>query len=225
MRRGYFTDMFRTFVPAESVEEQWDVAGLEATLAGDWQIELPLKKLLDESESMNDEDLLSQVLKATDTAYDSKIETVGREAFSGFERSIILQTLDQSWREHLTALDALRQGIHLRGYAQTQPKQEYKREAFELFGALLDRVRDDVVRILMNVRIQTQQEIEAAEQRIEEESERRIEQARAQHTEFATAVSEEPAEVENLTLPEPVAADPKAQPFKRFGDKIGRNDP
>jgi preprotein translocase subunit SecA len=224
LRRGYFTDMFRSFIPAESVEEQWDVNGLQAALAGDWQIELPLKQMLDQAESMSDDDLLEKVLKATDEAYDSKVAIVGREAFSGFERSIVLQTLDQSWREHLTALDALRQGIHLRGYAQKQPKQEYKREAFELFGSLLDRVRADVVRVLMNVRIQSQEEAQQAEQQIEAESERRAERARAQHADFGPAASEEPADVEALTLPdEPEAA--KAQPFKRFGDKIGRNDP
>jgi len=182
-----------------------------------------VKQMLDESESMGDEQLLERVLKATDEAYDSKVAIVGRESFSGFERSIILQTLDQSWREHLTALDALRQGIHLRGYAQKQPKQEYKREAFELFGSLLDRVRADVVRILMNVRIQTQEEAQLAEQRIEAESERLSVLARAQHAEFAPAASEEPVDVEALTLPEEMEA--KAQPFKRFGDKIGRNDP
>jgi preprotein translocase subunit SecA len=224
LRQGYFTDMVRSFVPAESVEEQWDVAGLQAALAADWGIELPLKQMLDESESMNDEDVLQVVVKATDEAYDGKVSAIGREAFAGFERSIILQTLDQSWREHLTALDALRQGIHLRGYAQKQPKQEYKREAFELFGTLLDRVRADVVKVLMNVRIQSQAEAAAAEQQIEAESERRAERARAQHAEFANAVAEEPADVEALTLPD-AAPDEKAQPFKRYGDKIGRNDP
>jgi preprotein translocase subunit SecA len=223
LRRGYFTDMVRSFVPAESVEEQWDVAGLQAALAADWGIELPLKQMLDESESMNDEELLERVLKTADDAYDSKVAIVGREGFTGFERSIILQTLDQSWREHLTALDALRQGIHLRGYAQKQPKQEYKREAFELFGTLLDRVRADVVKVLMNVRIQSPEEAQAAEQQIEAESERRAELARAQHAELATAVTEEPVDVEALTLPDEPAA--KAQPVKRFGDKIGRNDP
>jgi len=223
LRRGYFTDMFRSFVPAESVEEQWDVNGLQVALAGDWQIELPLKAMLDESESMNDEELLERVLKETDEAYDSKVAIVGREAFTGFERSIILQTLDQSWREHLTALDALRQGIHLRGYAQKQPKQEYKREAFELFGSLLDRVRADVVKILMNVRIQSQEEAQQAEQQIEAESERRVEMARAQHADFGPAVAEEAADVEALTLPDETESKP--QPFKRFGDKIGRNDP
>jgi preprotein translocase subunit SecA len=221
LRRGYFSDMFRNYVPAESVEEQWDIEGLESALANDWQLQLPLKTMLDAAEQMSDEDLLEHVLKAADDAYEAKLAIVGREAFAGFERSIMLQTLDQSWREHLTALDALRQGIHLRGYAQKQPKQEYKREAFALFGALLDRVRADVVRVLMNVRIQTQEEIERAEQQIEAESERRVELARAQHAEFSPGVADEPAELETMTLPD----EAKPQPFKRFGDKIGRNDP
>jgi preprotein translocase subunit SecA len=166
-------------------------------------------------------------LKAADESYEAKVAIVGRDSFSGFERSIMLQSLDQAWREHLTALDALRQGIHLRGYAQKQPKQEYKREAFELFGSLLDRVRADVVRVLMNVRIQTQEEIQQAEQQIEEESERRAEHARAQHSEFGLGVSEEPVEVAALTLSEPEesAAKPAVQQVRRIGEKIGRNDP
>jgi preprotein translocase subunit SecA len=224
LRHGSFTDMFRGFVPADSVEEQWDLAGLEKALADDWQLQVPLKATLDQADTMGDGDLLALVLKAADEAYEAKVSIVGREPFSSFERSIMLQTLDQSWREHLTALDALRQGIHLRGYAQKQPKQEYKREAFELFGALLDRVRDDVVRLLMSVRIQTQEEIRQAEEQIEAESERRAELARAQHAEFSPGAGEEPAEAgEAVVLAEDEAEKP--QPFKRFGDKIGRNDP
>jgi preprotein translocase subunit SecA len=223
LRQGHFTDLFRSFVPAESVEEQWDVDGLAKALAADWQINLPLKQWLETEENLSDTDLQARVLNAADEAYRAKVSLVGNEIFAGFERSIMLQTLDQHWREHLAALDHLRQGIHLRGYAQKQPKQEYKREAFELFGLLIDRVRADVVRILMNVRIESQTEVEQTEQRIEQEAERRVEHARAQHAEFATAVSEEPIDVETLTLPEPEEAKP--QPFKRFGDKIGRNDP
>jgi preprotein translocase subunit SecA len=223
LRRGFFTDLFRAYVPAESVEEQWDIDGLTKTLADDWQIHLPIRQWLDTEDKIDDETILARILKAADEAYAAKVSLVGRDVFAGFERSMMLQVLDQHWREHLAALDHLRQGIHLRGYAQKQPKQEYKREAFELFGLLLDRVRADVVKILMNVRIQTQQEIEAAEQRIEQESERIIERARAQHTELGTAVAEEPVDVETLTLPEPEAAKP--QPFKRFGAKVGRNDP
>ncbi len=226
LRTGYFTDMFRAHVPAESVEEQWDIAGLEAALANDWQLNVALKAALEANDSLTDEDLLTRLLKAADESYEAKVAIVGRESFAGFERSIMLQSLDQAWREHLTALDALRQGIHLRGYAQKQPKQEYKREAFELFGSLLDRVRADVVRVLMNVRIQTQEEIQQAEQQIESESERRVEQARAQHSEFGLGVSEEPVAVEELTLPDhDEAPKPAVQQVRRFGEKIGRNDP
>ena len=167
------------------------------------------------------------MLKAAEESYEAKVAIVGRDAFAGFERSIMLQSLDQAWREHLTSLDALRQGIHLRGYAQKQPKQEYKREAFELFGSLLDRVRADVVRVLMNVRIQTQEEIQQAEQQIEAESERRVEQARAQHSEFALGVAEEQVAIEDVALADDAgdAAAPAVQQVRRLGEKIGRNDP
>jgi preprotein translocase subunit SecA len=225
LRHGYFTDMFRSFVPADSVEEQWDLAGLEKALADDWQLHVPLKATLDQADTITDENLLAMVLKAADESYEAKVSIVGREPFSSFERSIMLQTLDQSWREHLTALDALRQGIHLRGYAQKQPKQEYKREAFELFGALLDRVKSDVIRILTNVRVQTQEEIQQAEQQIEAESERRAELARAQHAEFSAGVADEPAEEGGEAVMVADDEQAKQQPFKRFGDKIGRNDP
>jgi preprotein translocase subunit SecA len=223
LRRGHFTDLFRSFVPAESVEEQWDIAGLGKALADDWQIDLPLRQWLETEENLTDETLLERVLKAAEEAYAAKVGLVGAEPFGNFERSIMLQLVDQQWREHLAALDHLRQGIHLRGYAQKQPKQEYKREAFELFGTLIDRVRADVVRILMNVRIQTPEEVAAAEQRIEQESERRLEQAQAQHAEFAAAAQAEEEAGETAVLAE--SEEPKVQPFKRFGDKIGRNDP
>jgi preprotein translocase subunit SecA len=228
LRHGYFTELFRAHVPAESVVEQWDLDGLQKALADDWQINLPLKQWVDAEDSLTDEDLLGRVLKAADEVYDAKVAQVGKENFASFERSITLQMLDQQWREHLAALDHLRQGIHLRGYAQKQPKQEYKREAFELFGSLIDRVRADAVRILMSVRVQSQEEIQLAEQKIEQEAERRAEAARAQHASFATAVSAEPADVEALTLPEPIeeqGAQPRMEPVRRFGDKIGRNDP
>jgi len=223
LRRGHFTDLFRGFVPAESVEEQWDIDGLARTLSTDWQIELPLRHWLETEEKLTEGELLERVLKAADEAYAAKLAMVGAESFANFERSIMLQLVDQHWREHLAALDHLRQGIHLRGYAQKQPKQEYKREAFELFSTLIDRVRADVIRILMNVRVQSAEEVAAAEQRIEEESERRLEQARAQHVEFATAAQAEDDGGDTAVLAEP--EDAKAQPFKRFGDKIGRNDP
>jgi len=231
LRHGFFTDLFRGFVPEDTIEEQWDIASLERTLKDDWQVELPIKQWLDEEKDVNDAALLERILKAVDQFYEAKRATVDPAMFIGLERSILLNMIDQHWREHLAALDHLRQGIHLRGYAQKQPKQEYKREAFELFGLMLDRVRADLVRFLMSVRIQTREEIERTESRIEQEAERRVEQAQAQHAEFgpaavAAAAEAEAAEGEGgaaVAVAAPPA--PAAQPFRRFGEKIGRNDP
>ena len=171
LREGCFTDLVRQFVPAESVEEQWDIAGLEKALADDWHIELPLRQQIESSSAISDEDILERVLKAADEAYAAKVAQVGAENFGPFERAVLLQAIDTHWREHLSALDYLRQGIHLRGYAQKQPKQEYKREAFELFGQLLDVIKNEVTRVLMTVRIespeQAGQSAAAMEQRAE----------------------------------------------------------
>jgi preprotein translocase subunit SecA len=230
LRRGFFTDLFRGFVPEDTIEEQWDVASLERTLKDDWQIELPIRQWLDREKDVNDAVLLERLLQAVDQVYEAKRATVDPAMFVGLERSILLNMLDQHWREHLAALDHLRQGIHLRGYAQKQPKQEYKREAFELFGLLLDRVRADLVRFLMSVKIQTREEIERTESRIEQEAERRVEQAQAQHAEFgpaavAAAAEAEAAEGEGAAVAVAAPPAPTPQPFRRFGEKIGRNDP
>jgi len=229
LRHGFFTDLVRSFIPPDAMEESWNVAGLERALADDWQVLLALAQMLEQESQLNDTDVVNRVLAAADAAYDAKLAAVDRSAFTGFERSIMLNTLDQQWREHLAALDHLRQGIHLRGYAQKQPKQEYKREAFELFGALIDRVRSEVVRILMNVRIQSPEEIERTEERIEREAERRVERAQAQHAEFAPVAVLAEAEA-GTDPPQPPAAVPQAatpppQPFRRFTEKVGRNDP
>ncbi len=153
LRDGYFTSLFHQFVPPDTVEEQWDLEGLEKELKEKWNIEVPLKETLEKSERSDEDQLLDMLIQATNKVYDDKVALVGREAFSEFERNVLLQFLDQRWREHLSQLDMLRQGIYLRGYAQKQPKQEYKREAFELFAALLETVGADVTRVLMNVQI------------------------------------------------------------------------
>ncbi|MFT4269071.1 MAG: preprotein translocase subunit SecA [Xenophilus sp.] len=171
LREGCFTDLVRQYVPAESVEEQWDLPGLERTLAEDWGIELPLVKEVDAASAMSDEDLVERVVAAANEAYDAKVALVGQENFTQFERMVLLQSIDTHWREHLAALDYLRQGIHLRGYAQKQPKQEYKREAFELFGQLLDSVKNEVTRQLMNVRVQSSQQLEDAADAMESRGE------------------------------------------------------
>ena len=164
MRDATMSELVAKFVPEGSVEEQWDLSALQMALEGEWQVEVPLLDLAKSSKGMTDEDILEQVLLAAQRAYAQKAEMVGAESWSQFERSIMLQVMDSQWREHLSALDHLRQGIHLRGYAQKNPKQEYKREAFELFSDMLDRVRDDVIRVLMTVRIQSPEQVEQVEQ-------------------------------------------------------------
>ncbi|MEY3520221.1 MAG: Protein translocase subunit SecA [Pseudomonadota bacterium] len=171
LREGCFTDLVRQFVPAESVEEQWDLPGLEKVLAEEWSMTLDLQGKVQASSAISDEDLLETVVTAAHAQFQSKLDQVGAESFVSFERMILLQSIDTHWREHLSALDYLRQGIHLRGYAQKQPKQEYKREAFELFGQLLDAVKNEVTKTLMMVRIDSGDQMQQAAQAIEERAE------------------------------------------------------
>jgi preprotein translocase subunit SecA len=168
LRRSTMTELVRQHVPAESLEEQWDLPALERALRDEWQIELALQSLVEGSQSVTDEDILEKVVVAADEAFAAKIALVGAEQFTPFMRMVLLQSIDTHWREHLAALDYLRQGIHLRGYAQKNPKQEYKREAFELFAQLLDLVKNEVTRVLMTVRIQTQEQVAQAAEAIEE---------------------------------------------------------
>lgn len=171
LRKGAMTDVVRTFVPAESLEEQWDLVTLEKVLKDEWQLEVDLVKWVEGQTAADDEDVLNRVIEAANQRYQDKTSVVGREQFASFERMVLLQSIDTHWREHLASLDYLRQGIHLRGYAQKNPKQEYKREAFELFGQLLDVVKMDVTRVLMTVQIKSQEEAEQAAQAIEHQGE------------------------------------------------------
>ena len=171
LREGCFIDLVRQFVPHESVEEQWDIAGLQRALLQEWQIELPLLQEIEKAAAITDEDILQQVISAAHASFQAKLERVGLDQFTPFMRVVLLQNIDSHWREHLAALDYLRQGIHLRGYAQKQPKQEYKREAFELFGQLLDAVKNEVTRVLMTVKIESTEQIEQAASEMEERAE------------------------------------------------------
>ena len=171
LREGSFTDLVRQYVPQESVEEQWDLVGLERVLNDEWQLQLSLREKVEAATAITDEEILEMVLTAANTAFKVKLDAVGVENFVPFERVVLLQSIDTHWREHLSSLDYLRQGIHLRGYAQKQPKQEYKREAFELFGQLLDSVKNEVTRVLMNVKIESSEQISEAAQVLEERAE------------------------------------------------------
>ncbi|MDM0038154.1 preprotein translocase subunit SecA [Variovorax sp. J22G21] len=167
LREGCFMDLVRQYVPAESVEEQWDLPGLEKVLASDWGLELPLVKDVESATAVSDDDIVDKVVAAANAAFAAKVELIGPENFTQFERMVLLQSIDTHWREHLSSLDYLRQGIHLRGYAQKQPKQEYKREAFELFGQLLDSVKNEVTRQLMTVRVQSSEQLDEAAEALE----------------------------------------------------------
>jgi len=171
LRKGCFTDLTRQYVPVESVEEQWDIPGLEKVLRDEWQIDLPLTQQIEAATAMTDDEILEKVISAANAVFTDKLAQIGEENFLQFERMVLLQSIDTHWREHLSALDYLRQGIHLRGYAQKQPKQEYKREAFELFGQLLDSVKNEVSKTLMTVRIQSSEELNQAAEAIENRGE------------------------------------------------------
>ena len=208
LRKGALSDVVRTFVPANSLEEQWDLVSLEKVLAEEWQITVDLVKWVEGATSVEDEDVLNRVLEAGNQVYEAKVAIVGKTQFAGYERMVLLQSIDTHWREHLSALDYLRQGIHLRGYAQKNPKQEYKREAFELFGQLLAVVKMDVTRTLLNVRIQTQEEAAQAAQAIEQQGE---------HLSNVTYTHpNEDGSVATETDPSTVAAEVP---------RVGRNDP
>jgi len=208
LRASTMTDVVRTYVPAESVEEQWDLPALEKVLREEWQVDVKLTEQVEKSDAVTDEDLVEKVVTAADAAFQVKLDAVGAEQFAPFMRMILLQSIDQHWREHLAALDYLRQGIHLRGYAQKNPKQEYKREAFELFSQLLDVVKMDVTRILMTVRIQSQEEVAQA----------------------ATAIETKAEHLSNVTYTHPaedgsVVQETDATTVAAAVPKVGRNDP
>ncbi len=214
LRDGVFTDLFREHVPAESMEEQWDIAGLQAALKNEWQLEVDLEEVLKAEPDLSDEDLLERLLAAAKDAYDAKVGVVGVESFAGFERSVMLQSIDNHWREHLAALDHLRQGIHLRGYAQKNPKQEYKREAFELFAQMLDLIKNEVIKVVMTVRIQSREEIEAAEESMSGGSPINV---NYQHADFDPDAA--PEELLAPTAQSESGDDDSEYP------KVGRNDP
>ncbi len=215
MRQGVIHDTFRLHVPAESVEEQWEIPSLEASLAAELQLRLPIGEWLKAEPTLNDDDILRRILDAADAGYAAKIANVDAEAWAGFERNAMLQSLDTHWREHLAALDHLRQGIHLRGYAQKNPKQEYKREAFELFEALLGTVRMEVTKLLMTVEIRSTEQIEEAEQHHPQ-----VENVQYHHADYDTVLGGGTTEGDEGAAGE----ERKAQPVERTAPKVGRND-
>ena len=207
MRDGVLDDTVSEYIAPHSMEEQWDVPSLEKALVAEFQLDLPLVQWLEQDNKLDENGLRERVLQAGRQQYQSKVDMVGAEGMHQYERIVMLQSLDQHWREHLAALDHLRQGIHLRGYAQKNPKQEYKREAFELFAAMLEAIKREVTQMLMNVHIRSEQDIGAVE------APRAPENMQYHHADYEEALGQTGAEKE------------EHQPFVRGGEKIGRNDP
>jgi len=214
MVRGEVDDAVRRYIPAESVEEQWDIPALTAALAAEYQIDAPVAEWLKSDGDIDEAKIRERIADLAEAAWKRKEEQVGAEMLRQFERSLMLQTLDHHWREHLAALDHLRQGIHLRGYAQKNPKQEYKREAFELFSDMLDRIKTDVVKVVLNVQVRTQEDVQAVE------PEPPPVNVRYQHADYDEALGTAGGNGDNGD----VALAPPP-PFVRAGDKVGRNDP
>jgi preprotein translocase subunit SecA len=216
MRGDMLRNLLAAHVPPQSVEEEWDVPGLEKALSAEYQLPLPVHEWLEQDSDLHEENLHERIVEAAHQQYSGKVDQVGVDIMHQYERAVMLQSLDTHWREHLAALDHLRQGIHLRGYAQKNPKQEYKREAFELFTGMLDEIKAEVTRILMTVQIRSEQQVEAAA-----EMQQSPVNVQYHHAPYEEALGEEAPVEEGEAQERPE----KMQPFVRQGGKVGRNDP
>lgn len=211
MRVDVIHDLIATYIPPESLEEQWDIHGLEKALQADIGLEIPLQKMLDENPNLHEETIREHIVDTANTAYAAKESQASSSVMRQFERAVMLQSLDNHWREHLAALDHLRQGIHLRSYAQKNPKQEYKREAFELFSRLLDTVKREVTQVTMLVKVQSEADVQAVEKPAE------LENVQYQHADYDEALGHDDEAAE--------AGAAAVTTFERSGAKVGRNDP
>ncbi|MGZ8217164.1 preprotein translocase subunit SecA [Methylomagnum sp.] len=211
-RADVIVQLFPQYIPPMTLEEQWDIKGLEEALERDIGVKLPVQQWLDADQRLDEERLRHQIVDQLEAIYQDKVARIGEKVMRHFEKTVMLQVLDNSWKEHLAAMDHLRQGIHLRGYAQKDPKQEYKREAFEMFTNMLDEIKQEVIGIVSKVQVHTEEDV-----RVIEEQNQTPREMQYQHAE-AVALGAEP---EEETPPQPMSA----QPFTRDFDKVGRNDP
>ncbi|WP_114785131.1 preprotein translocase subunit SecA [Vibrio tetraodonis] len=212
-RADVITAVIDEYIPPQSLEDMWDVEGLQERLKNDFDLDAPVKQWLEDDDKLYEEALREKILETSITVYKEKETVVGEQVLRNFEKSVMLQTLDTLWKEHLAAMDHLRQGIHLRGYAQKNPKQEYKRESFELFEGLLDALKSDVITILSKVRVQQQEEVERMEAQRLAQAEEAARRAQAQHASAGNQLADESQE------------DHSNQPMVREERKVGRNEP
>ena len=213
-RQDVLTAVIDEYIPPQSLEDMWDIEGLQERLKNDFDLDAPIKQWLEEDDKLYEEALREKIITTAVEVYKQKEEVVGEQVLRNFEKSVMLQTLDTLWKEHLAAMDHLRQGIHLRGYAQKNPKQEYKRESFELFEGLLDALKSDVITILSKVRVQQQEEVERMEAQRRAQAEEAARRAQAQH-----------AAAENQLADDEDSSEGAHQPMVREERKVGRNEP
>lgn len=215
VREEIVNEVVSDFIPPQSVEDMWDISGLEQALKADFAVELPIKAWLDADDNLHEESLREKILAAVVAEYQQKEDVAGAQSMRAFEKQVFLHILDTLWKEHLASMDHLRQGIHLRSYAQKNPKQEYKREAFEMFQDMLGKLKHEVVKVTSHVRIQSQEEAEEIERQRREELARQLGAAQAQHDEANSSTDDAPSE----------SAEAKSEPMTRDGRKVGRNEP
>jgi preprotein translocase subunit SecA len=218
IREEVINELVERFVPADSVEEQWDLAGLEKQLETDFGFSMELQEWVKSDENADPQTIAANVLAEADRHYEAKVATIGPQIMRHFEKAVMLQQLDVQWKEHLAAMDYLRQGIHLRGYAQKNPEQEYKREAFQMFSDMLDRVKHDVVSIVSRVQIRSEEEVEELERRRREAAAAKLQLQHAE-AQSATGSGEGP-----VARPQAAGAEP-VETFVRSERKVGRNEP
>ena len=197
-------------MPVNTLDEQWDIGGLEQNLLNEFAVELPIQQWLDDEEQITDEDIYDRLFEHFETSYQAKAESLGDELLIRLEKEITLMIVDRHWKDHLAAMDYLRQGIGLRGYAQKNPVQEYKRESFEMFTAMLDGINYEVIQALTRVQIRSEEQVEALEQRHQPDQDIKMEHASAQNP---------------FDSGQPVEEEDPHQPFVRKERKVGRNEP
>ncbi|WAK02755.1 preprotein translocase subunit SecA [Methylobacter sp. YRD-M1] len=211
IRGDVVNDVITQYIPPKTMEEQWDIKGLEEHLHQEFNVHIPVQKMLDEDKNLQEESLRNRIIDILEQNHKEKEQQISKEVLQHVEKSVMLQVLDNSWKEHLAAMDYLRQGIHLRGYAQKDPKQEYKREAFQMFTALLDHIKHEVITILAKVQVRQEEDVQALDEQMQAPKEMHFEHAEV------SVLEEQPQEVPPEEKP--------AQPFVRASDKVGRNDP
>jgi preprotein translocase subunit SecA len=224
IREDVLNDVITKYIPAKTMEEQWDVEGLEEHLSEEYLLSLPLKEKLDNDTSFQEQNLRDFVIESLEQSSKDKAERSGDDVMQHFEKSVMLQVLDNSWKEHLAAMDILRQGIHFRGYAQKDPKQEYKRESFDMFTSLLDHIKYEVTGILAKVQVADEEDVQEIDEQRQTPQEMNFE-----HADVQVTIGEQPAApaqpIENLEQATQSALEEAEQPFIREGVKVGRNDP